>query len=76
LASKELGPAQRMIAISDHHEKTYTGTFDCLTKIIKSEGLFGLYKGFMPNWMRIGPHTVLSFFIFEQLRRIVGMDPV
>jgi hypothetical protein len=45
-----------MIAISDHHEKTYTGTFDCLTKIIKSEGLFGLYKGFIPNWMRIGPH--------------------
>lgn len=59
-----------------HHEKTYTGTFDCLMKILRSEGPFGLYKGFIPNWMRIGPHTIISFFVFEQLRRIVGMDPV
>ncbi|XP_071176606.1 mitochondrial substrate carrier family protein ucpB-like [Mytilus edulis] len=59
-----------------HHEKVYKGTFDCLMKIVKTEGFLGLYKGFIPNWMRIGPHTVISFFIFEQLRRSVGMDPV
>jgi len=56
--------------------KVYKGTTDCFIKIIKHEGIFGLYKGFIPNWMRIGPHTVVSFLIFEQLRKLIGMRPV
>ena len=54
----------------------YTSTGDCLLKTFKGEGLLGFYKGFIPNWLRIGPHTVITFLIFEQLRRIVGMRPV
>lgn len=54
----------------------YKNSLDCILKIIKHEGVFGLYKGFIPNWMRIGPHTVVTFFVFEQLRKFVGMRPV
>ncbi|CAH1783501.1 unnamed protein product [Owenia fusiformis] len=54
----------------------YSSTVHCLIKTIQAEGPLGLYKGFIPNWMRIGPHTVVSFLIFEQLRKLVGMDPV
>ena len=54
----------------------YKSTIDCIAKTIRSEGIFGLYKGFIPNWMRIGPHTIITFLIFEQLRRLVGMRPV
>ncbi|OWF34706.1 mitochondrial substrate carrier family protein ucpB-like [Mizuhopecten yessoensis] len=56
--------------------KVYKSAFDCFLKTLRSEGPLGLYKGFIPNWMRIGPHTTVAFFIFEQLRRVVGIDPI
>ena len=54
----------------------YKNTIHCLAKIIRHEGMLGLYKGFIPNWMRIGPHTIVTFFVFERLRSLVGMSPV
>ncbi|XP_072038142.1 mitochondrial substrate carrier family protein ucpB-like [Amphiura filiformis] len=57
-------------------ERLYKNSLDCLIKLLKSEGIFGLYKGFIPNWMRIGPHTVISFFLFEYLRKVAGIRPV
>lgn len=62
----------------DKHGKplVYRNTWDCIVKTVRSEGPLGLYKGFVPNWMRIGPHTIVCFFVFEQLRRLVGMRPI
>jgi len=57
-------------------EKVYKNAFDCFWKTVKSEGPLALYKGFIPNWMRLGPHTVITFFIFEQLRKLVGIQPI
>lgn len=54
----------------------YKNTLHCIGKIIRHEGILGLYKGFIPNWMRIGPHTIVTFFVFERLRQLVGMRPV
>jgi len=54
----------------------YKGMTDCAIKTFKSEGLLGLYKGFIPSWARLGPHTILAVSIFEQLRRLAGMTPV
>ncbi|XP_063721705.1 mitochondrial substrate carrier family protein ucpB-like isoform X2 [Symsagittifera roscoffensis] len=58
------------------HSGVYTSSLDCVMKSFSAEGVLGLYKGFIPNWMRIGPHTIVTFLIFEQLRSIVGMRPV
>ncbi|XP_013388976.1 mitochondrial substrate carrier family protein ucpB-like [Lingula anatina] len=58
------------------HGHLYKSSWDCVVKTVRSEGILGLYKGFFPNWMRIGPHTIVTFFIFEQLRKAVGMAPV
>ncbi|XP_002966666.2 mitochondrial substrate carrier family protein ucpB isoform X1 [Selaginella moellendorffii] len=54
----------------------YSSSLDCLWKTVKVEGFRGLYKGFVPVWMRIGPHTVITFFCFEQLRRVLGIKPL
>lgn len=54
----------------------YTSTLDCALKTLRTEGPLGLYKGFVPNWLRIGPHTVVTFIVFEQLRRLAGIRPV
>lgn len=47
----------------------YKGWFDCLFKILRSEGLYGLYKGFWPNYLRIGPHSTLVLLFFDELLR-------
>jgi len=39
----------------------YTGPFNCLWKTVKSEGVKGLYKGTVSQYLRLGPHTVLTF---------------
>lgn len=45
----------------------YTGPFDVMRKVITNEGLFSLWKGFTPYYMRIGPQTILTFVFLEKL---------
>lgn len=45
----------------------YRGTIDVLTKVVRQEGLFSLWKGFTPYYCRLGPHTVLTFIFLEQM---------
>ena len=42
---------------------------DVLTKVIRNEGLFALWKGFTPYYARLGPHTVLTFIFLEQMNK-------
>ncbi|CAK4611039.1 unnamed protein product [Aphanomyces euteiches] len=60
------------------HQKTvvYANAFDALRKIVKNEGIAGLYKGWLPNWMRLGPHTMITLMIFEEMRKLFGLPPV
>lgn len=45
----------------------FKGTLDVLSKVIRKEGIFALWKGFTPYYARLGPHTVLTFIFLEQL---------
>ena len=47
------------------------GIVDCLTKTIKAEGVLALWKGFMPAFIKLTPHTVISFVILEKLTSIM-----
>ncbi|XP_065600025.1 kidney mitochondrial carrier protein 1 isoform X2 [Cyrtonyx montezumae] len=48
----------------------YKGTLDCLLQTWKSEGFFALYKGFWPNWLRLGPWNIIFFVTYEQLKKL------
>jgi len=50
---------------------TYNSLFDCLKDIMKV-GPSGLFKGFMPAFIRLGPHTILMFIFLEQLKKNFG----
>jgi len=45
----------------------YKGALDVLGKVVKQEGFFALWKGFTPYYFRLGPHTVITFIILEQM---------
>ncbi|CAL4072838.1 unnamed protein product [Meganyctiphanes norvegica] len=48
----------------------YKGAFEVISKVVRKEGFFSLWKGFMPYYMRIGPNTVLTFVLLEQLTQL------
>lgn len=45
----------------------FKGAIDVLKKVIRNEGPFALWKGFIPYYARLGPHTVLTFIVMEQM---------
>ncbi len=48
--------------------RMYSGMMDCILKTVKNEGVLALYKGFVPNWVRIGSWCVVMFVTWEQCR--------
>ncbi|BES88421.1 transmembrane transporter activity [Nesidiocoris tenuis] len=53
----------------------YKGYFDCIYKMFKVEGIQGFYKGFVPLYIRTGPHTVLVFIIWDSIKDWVSSHP-
>ncbi|QSZ37140.1 hypothetical protein DSL72_009234 [Monilinia vaccinii-corymbosi] len=49
----------------------YSGIFDCLAKTVKTEGVFAIYKGFLPHLARILPHTILTLSLAEQTNKLM-----
>ncbi|CAB9526423.1 Kidney mitochondrial carrier protein 1 [Seminavis robusta] len=46
------------------------GMFQVAYQIFKTEGPSAFMKGFVPSFLRIGPHFVLTFAFLEQMRRM------
>uniref|UniRef100_A0A6U4ULH9 Mitochondrial carrier protein n=3 Tax=Hemiselmis andersenii TaxID=464988 RepID=A0A6U4ULH9_HEMAN len=57
-------------------EKHYNGMLDCLRKVVRSEGIWVLYRGFTPQWMRFGPFTIIQFMVWERMRALYGMKGI
>lgn len=49
--------------------RVYRGMVHCIVKTVNEEGPLALYKGFVPNWMRLGTWCVLMFVTYEQYRK-------
>ncbi|CAD7093734.1 unnamed protein product [Hermetia illucens] len=45
----------------------YRGMIDCLWKIWSVEGIHGLYKGFWPSYIRVGPHSTLVLVFYDKI---------
>ncbi len=41
---------------------------DVLTKTVKREGFFGLYKGMTPNLMKVVPAVGISYVVYEKVK--------
>jgi len=47
----------------------YRGTIQTMQAVAAKEGAMTLYNGFLPYFMRCGGHTVLMFFMVEELQK-------
>ena len=58
--------------------KTSEGLVPLLTRITATEGIGWMFKGWLPSFIRLGPHTIATFLFLEQhkvlYRRLKGLD--
>ena len=55
-------------------KRRYRSPLDCALKTLHSEGLSCFLKGWVPAYLRLGPHTVLSLLLIEQVRMVLGLN--
>ncbi|KAK1438443.1 hypothetical protein QVD17_04252 [Tagetes erecta] len=61
-----------VIQIDDYKNPKYSGSIDAFKKILKSEGIGGLYKGFGPAMARSVPANAACFLAYEITRSSLG----
>lgn len=49
----------------------YKSIFDALRVIIQQEGIAGLYKGLVPNLLKVAPSMAASWLSFEMTRDFI-----
>ena len=50
----------------------YRSMWHCASTNVAREGPLVLWRGFLPNWARIGPRVVVVFLAMEELKRRFG----
>ena len=53
----------------------FTGLWD-IVKYTGRLGPLGFFKGYIPAFVRLGPHTIITFLLLEQLRLNFGTKVV
>lgn len=49
----------------------YSSMLDCFVKIVHEEGLFKLYSGFVPAFLKLAPYTIISLLLTEKITQLV-----
>lgn len=57
-------------------DSSYSGLIDCAVKTYQKHGLRAFMSGFVPNYIRIGTHCLLTLPLYEELRKLMGLSSV
>ena len=52
----------------------YTGMVDCFAQTVRTEGVGALFKGLLPNYVKVVPSIAIAFVTYEQLKKFFGVD--
>lgn len=53
---------------------TYTGMVDCFVKTVQEEGVRALFRGLMPNYLKVAPSIAIAFVTYEQCKKGLGVE--
>jgi hypothetical protein len=56
----------------DRSVPVYDGAIDCVKRILRKEGVAGLYRGFVATSLKLGPTMAIQFFTIDTLNSVVG----
>ena len=54
----------------------YKGFVDCAVQTASKEGVGAFYKGFLPNFGRLGSWNVVMFLTLEQVKKLMRENGV
>ena len=57
-------------------KQVYKGAGDALVKIVRKDGPFALYRGFLPIWGRFAPQATLQLVTLDTLLNLLGYAPI
>lgn len=49
-------------------ELMYKSSWDCFRKVIRHEGITGLYRGLVPQWVGVAPEKAIKLTVNDFLR--------
>lgn len=52
------------------------GMVDTLVSVYQKEGVRGLYRGFLPNFLKAIPAVSIGYVVYERLKLILKVDTV
>ncbi|KAI0876392.1 mitochondrial carrier domain-containing protein [Hypoxylon argillaceum] len=55
------------------HPARYTGIWDVAHKTVKNEGFRGLYKGLMPNLLKVAPALSITWMVYENAKKAMHL---
>ncbi|RDA82363.1 hypothetical protein CP532_4559 [Ophiocordyceps camponoti-leonardi (nom. inval.)] len=55
------------------HRDTYTGIWDVAHKTFQREGCRGFYKGLTPNLLKVAPALSITWIVYENSKRLLGL---
>ncbi|KAJ5945608.1 hypothetical protein N7454_002447 [Penicillium verhagenii] len=55
------------------HPATYNSIGDVLRRTLETEGPRGLYKGLTPNLLKVAPAVSISYVVYENSKRMLGL---
>lgn len=71
IASYPLALVRTRLQASSCHGDSMSGLF---RNIWESEGIVGLYRGLMPNFLKVAPAVSISYVVYERLRVVLGVE--
>jgi hypothetical protein len=54
--------------------RLYHNPLDCIIKTYRQEGIRAFFRGWLANWLRLGPHFIVSLPLTEFIRTSLGAD--
>lgn len=64
----------RIMCDKSSTNRLYKNPIDCFYKTMKNEGPWAFMKGWLPNYLRLGPHCLVSLPLAEFIRKSFGAD--
>lgn len=61
-------PVRSSIAVMMRHPPLYANSFDCVRKIVKAEGIPGLYRGLVVQLVGVSPEKAIKLAVNDLLR--------
>mmetsp|Transcript_17202 Transcript_17202/g.47720 ORF Transcript_17202/g.47720 Transcript_17202/m.47720 type:complete len:338 (+) Transcript_17202:113-1126(+) len=52
----------------------YTGMMDCFAKTVREEGVSALFKGLVPNYVKVVPSIAIAFVTYERVKEVLGVE--